>query len=287
MVCGLLVEFTGGLDTLSEADFGSANSVARYIVVSLVFILYFLYKSKKGIKRTALLSVGIFQFLVLFLTESRTMLALFILILAFVLIRVYQLNVNSVAIIGVSLVISFVFLPEELLDRFIGSLTGESYEGKKGSGQLQSISENIRYALWISGFKMMGESSLFFGIGIGNFRVLILDYLPFLQFGLDSHNTYLSILFEHGIIGMLIYLGILWEAVKAYRIKGGLAGLFRLKNWPKKTFGIWQAFAIVLLIVLVGGLTKHDHYNKLFFLWLSLGFSIQYILAKSQNIKVA
>jgi O-antigen ligase len=75
---------------------------------------------------------------------------------------------------------------------------------------------------------------------------------------------YIAVLSETGLVGLLLYISIL--------------GISLLNYWrasrQTNTVNAHLAYTwlVVLVVLLLGGITKHDHYDKL--LWLVLGLSV-------------
>jgi|GEM_PF-6775886 len=262
---------------IQEADFSSANSHARYLAISILFTIFLLYEEKKYRKRVLIFILLIFQSILLIYTGSRTMIVLVGTLMGFIMIRVFGLNFKTIMAVGFLFMASIFILPAEVIQSFIQIFTGEAYEGGKGTKELQTLTGNIRFIFWKEGFNMMWDHSVLFGIGIGNFKIYITEYLPILDVGLDTHNTYLSVLFENGVIGFIIFLVFLKHTLKGYGLKLNPRSLFSRNAWPTGMFTIWQVYSLSLALVLIGSISKHDHYNKLFFLLLSLSVAIQFL----------
>jgi O-antigen ligase len=123
----------------------------------------------------------------------------------------------------------------------------------------------LRYALWDAGFKMWMDHPIT-GVGIGMFPPT-LRYYPnstypmFFSRGLVAHNMYVSMLAETGIIGFLLFMGLLFTP---------LVSLLKRRRYLDSDFrNIATVRIIVFIVLLVGGMTKTDQVDKV--VWLTLG----------------
>ncbi len=90
-------------------------------------------------------------------------------------------------------------LPQKAIDRIKG--TTNEY------GELDESSE-LRLVMWEKGFELFHQSPVF-GIGYGVFRLM--DFGTGLH---DTHNIYVKILVEQGVVGMIIFLVVVFAFVR-------------------------------------------------------------------------
>lgn len=266
----ILTDFNS--DSLSEIENSiRANTTARYYLISIVFSFYFFLKSNSSVKQgLMLLAVGALLFGIL-ISGSRSVLLFSFLAIILVAIR-YKLY--SPSIIFSALIVSFIFvvylIPPDFLDETIATFTGSAYEGSQGTGEYNKIQNNVRLYLWEAGFHMLWDHNLFLGIGLGNYENLFSSY-SVIDFGAvtNPHNTYFSVLFEAGIFGFIIFMSLIFKAFHDYKSKLGS---------DQSLSAIRYFWTLAFAILLLGGLTKHDHYNKMLFLMIGISLSIKQLI---------
>jgi len=123
----------------------------------------------------------------------------------------------------------------------------------------------------------------FFGTGTGSFPKIWVKSKETLYFKIEerpSHNVYLQVLVDTGLIGLFIYLGMLTQAFKDI-LKSIQNFDFREDN-QFKSIGI--TYMISLLVLVSYGLIKNILDEKLFILILSLS-QIIYFISESKKGK--
>ena len=138
------------------------------------------------------------------------------------------------------------YLPETTIERL--STIGTEVEGGRIGG---------RGKLWRAGLEAYAYHPIT-GFGTGHFKSAITPILgPAAQV---AHNSFISVLVEQGIVGFLLYMGMLWSA---------LVSVLRLR-------GVERRFALVLfmtLIVTMTPLTWEDRRVVWIVIAILLGFS--------------
>jgi O-antigen ligase len=88
---------------------------------------------------------------------------------------------------------------------------------------------------------------------------------------------YVQVLAETGIVGFLLFLTMLMSGVRA---------LWRAVRLPNRSISaLAWAWLLAFTVMLLGGLTKHDQYDKL--LWITIGVSCYFDrLARTVLVKV-
>jgi O-antigen ligase len=122
----------------------------------------------------------------------------------------------------------------------------------------------IRYELWNTAMRMVEDKPIT-GVGINQFANNVLKYsdpLSSTVVVVGAHSIYFSVIAETGVIGFVFFMGMLVCAIYY-----ALRAAWKLKN-QDEAFLAYTWFA-VLVLILIGGITKHDQYDKL--LWLTLG----------------
>jgi O-antigen ligase len=122
-----------------------------------------------------------------------------------------------------------------------------------------------RYDFWRAGLAMWLDHPIT-GIGIGRFRNYLLaywqSYRPIIAW--TPHNTYVQVLSETGVIGFIIFIALLSTVFINFRSS--------IKTLPKNLSDIQWTWSIVLIILLVGSMTKTDLLDKFF--WFLMGISV-------------
>lgn len=226
----------GSLTLRPYGTFSHPNVLAGYLLLSLIFIsMIHQYQKTKKEKIFFLISL-ILCSIAMFLTLSRLVILLFILL--FVFISISQIKKTSIGIprksrfiLGIILIVILFFSP--VMSRFAGtSLSEESF--------------TLRNKLTTVSLEMIKTYPLF-GVGINNFLVNLPDMAKIqtvkeLQ---PVHNIFLLLASETGIVGFGF---LIWFIVKTYKkIENTSIG------WQVKSYK-----HILLLILFVLG--SFDHY---------------------------
>jgi O-antigen ligase len=119
------------------------------------------------------------------------------------------------------------------------------------------------------------------GVGIGQFASNLRFYapedLPVRDYRLGAHNMYVQVLAETGIIGFSLFLMMLMSGVRS---------LWRAARLPNREISaLAWTWLLAFSVMLLGGLTKHDQYDKL--LWITIGVSCHFDrLARTVLVRV-
>lgn len=151
----------------------------------------------------------------------------------------------------VLLIVGLSFLPVDLADR-LSSL----FRGKSDA----SLSE--RYQIFRGGVEMI-EDNFPIGVGPGNYWVNIPDYAYFRLSGITSHNTFLEVFVESGLIGLLLLIGLICSLFRAAK-----PNMWRFAEGDYK-----QNFRICMFAVLIGILVGYlfNSHLLMWTLWVPLG----------------
>jgi O-antigen ligase len=127
-------------------------------------------------------------------------------------------------------------------------------------------SASVRVDLWMAGAKIFADHPL--GIGPGNWYQTIGHYLQN-RAGRDSHNTYVKCAVELGVLGIVLFMLMLWQAYG--NLKKVLYGASSLNHDESEDFAQYY-FAIIvsLVIILACGLTITMLYTEVIWLLLML-----------------
>lgn len=238
---------------------GGSNTAARYFVVGMVFLNYLRITTPKPFLRLSLLlGFGILLFATLY-TVSRT--GLLLLIAAFGLFLVQRQGgrrqIQAFLLLLAAFMLVWFFADNILL--IMGTVFTSVREGSDTVG--------LRYNLWTAGWRMWLDHPLQ-GVGIGQYVERLASYgsdlLPVHRLRLGAHNMYIQVLSETGLVGIILFVAMFLASLRE---------LWRLgRSGQVATASLAQTWLAVLILMLLGGLTKHDHYDKL--IWIAVGLSV-------------
>lgn len=192
----------------------SVGEVASICATMLIF--YMMFYKVRGISKV-LYVIGILaSIMVCFATQSRRSLLLVVLCFVFfILFKRGNLNrkIISVFVVSVAIYIMFSFIPKtSILISRIDSLI--SFVSSDGGGL--NTSDLVRRQLMSQGIEVFMEKPLI-GHGTGSFRFLFENVI--LQGEISSHNNFIELLVNHGVIGFsAYYIPIIYTMFLLYKI---------------------------------------------------------------------
>jgi O-antigen ligase len=237
---------------------GGDNSAARYLVVALIFLFSLLTSSAGKLQRLAVLAaIGIVTLGVL-VTGSRTGLLLLVAAGGMLILRDFnaarRLETTFALLLALAIVWFFASNIVSILSTILPAIQG----GTDTVG--------IRYRLWQAGLRMWQDHPIH-GVGIGQYPTYLAAYgqdlLAERYLGLGAHNMYIQVLAETGLVGLGLFLAMVGSSLLSL-----WHGVRSASSERKRLLSTWL---IVLVVMLLGGLTKQDQYDKL--IWFSLGMS--------------
>ncbi len=195
------------LDGVGPGDAGDANSLAILLISFLPFFLVFLLQGKKWEKITALVCLPI-TLNCLAMTRSRGGFLGFAtgMIVLFLLERVPQVRKRLVILSMITAVALFSLSDQAFKDRLMSTFNEDTSTASAGRV------DNWRYGLQMSRDHLLGA-------GGGSYMYLSPFYLPanLLEHHAGTraaHNTYLLVLVEQGIVGLVIFFLFLLRLAK-------------------------------------------------------------------------
>lgn len=247
-----------------------ANGAARYFLIAMMFALFLIPKQKNKILKTLLIGAVAILFYGVLLTVSRTGLLLLVGGTSLFIMRNLQSKRIFQSIFFMLLALMVVWFFAENIINISRSILPSVLAGSDTVG--------IRYGLWQAGVRMWLDHPIA-GIGIGQFSENLPHYgwdlLPTRYLELNAHNMYVAVLSETGIIGLFFFLMmfvlVLRDLLKVIRSKNTNVSELA-KNW-----------LIVIILVLLAGITKHDHYDKLNWIVIGMGVSISRMDKREQS----
>ncbi len=194
---------SGGVERVSVGVTYDSNDLGLIMVTCLPLALaYFL----NGNARTRILS-GI-SIAVILLTSLKTgsrgtLVGLVAIGSGFLLMRTVQISYLKKSLVTAAAVAAVIlFAPEDLWIRMNNLFEGEDYNFQT-RGEVESLPGRI--LIWTSGLKLITPKVFFFGVGPGQFATALgARFGRF--FYITAHNTFLQVLVELGIFGLLLFL---------------------------------------------------------------------------------
>lgn len=235
-----------------------ANQGARYLTIGFIFLYYIRSSSTSQLVSLLALVGMILAGVGIFSTLSRTGALLFVVAFALLLLSESFITRRIKAVLMLVLFISvfLIFLPPQFIDSIQERAEHQAQEGE------------TRYGLWTAGMDMFQQNPIN-GVGIGQFKNEIREYgqyyLPAHQLkSIGAHNMYMSVLAETGAVGFSLFMLMLLSALSTY--------WKTLRSGSEEQKSIAMVWMIALIVMMLGGLTKHDEYEKL--LWVTIGASL-------------
>lgn len=216
----LPLQFFLGTDRRIGSTLGSPAFLGGFLVLLLPLTLHrVLPGGAKGKERMLMTALAVLLIVALFLTMSRTSIIAGILSIGMLLAVRFgprgKILARSAAGIGVVCILAFLLIPH-LGNRFVSMFDRDA-----------SSTLSRRYFFWEAGYKATLDSPLY-GHGIGSYEPVMMrfrspDYWLYKSEDLvpHAHNEFLQVTVELGVIGLLLYCGILAvvfrEGWKAYK----------------------------------------------------------------------
>jgi len=258
------------LSERAEGLAGGANSAARYFVVGLVFIVYLRTVTKRTLLNLLLLlGLGLVIFAALS-TVSRTGLLLLFASMGLLFVQRLGGRYQLQALIVLFMAGLVIWLFADNILAIIGTISSSVREGSDTVG--------VRYGLWRAGWRMWLDHPIR-GVGIGQYSAHLPvygnDLLAPRYWILGAHNMYVQVLAETGVVGIILFVTMLFSSLRE---------MWRLRNSEDAlVVALAQTWLVVFVIMLLGGLTKHDHYDKLIWIVIGLGISLSVKSSSSQK----
>ena len=240
------------------------NVLGMYINYSLISILYLLSKLKKQkIIIFFLVSILILSILAIFSTGSRKSIISFLLILLTYITYQYKFKLKN--IVYATLVILTLWLS---FDNLTELTQDSSLINRLSSDELESGIDG-RTNLIKSGFNVFLDYPLT-GTGLANWSYN--SNLPYFKY---SHNYYIEVLANTGIIGFILIIGIYCKLT--------IYVLNLLKNYPTRSEGIYGLMFLIFTFIWSFGFSWYDAPHH--FICISVFSAFYYSISKNSNPK--
>lgn len=206
LILGLYAYYFQGMDFIKLRSVGSINRSAVYMVLMLMLLLPFAFRQAK--KRNIDWQLIAFLTVVSIILGASRMAVLSLLLLVPLFLYLKDaLRLKHILLIVILFIIFLILIPE---------LFPESRLSRRIS---QGLNDPARIQIWIATIKYFLESNNWLlGIGIGN--SIFIDVRTFfgqhaITTAIDNtHQLYLDMLLERGILGLLTFLGFMTLIMK-------------------------------------------------------------------------
>ncbi len=240
------IPFEGTVDrfTVNGID---PNDFGIILLSGLILNVFPLLYEKSRIRIIKFISIATIFSILILATSSRAVFLGLLLVCSILLFKflktkpIYSFIV--IPVIGCFLPYALSFVPERSFER----LAGQSVLEDGGSG---------RSDIWLQVIELSSDRFLF-GYGFNTLRHAI---------GWEAHNTFLSILFGGGFVGLLIWLSV-WFFI--------LYTIFLIKNSNYRII-----FLCIFFVLLIGNLTLNWEVRKTMYFIFAILLKLQSILIK-------
>jgi len=257
----------GDIKARVGSTFENPNVLGEYLVIIIPVAIAMLWGQRSWISR--LLTMGLAGIMVVCLVYTYSRGAYIGLMLAFALFAVLRdRRFIALGIIGL-LLLPFI-LPPSVINRFTSI------------GNLSDTSSSYRISVWLGSLKLAGDywpSGI--GLGLEPFKLIYPKYSLNAAYAHHSHNIYIQLLIEMGIVGFLAFLAMIVVYYKTL-----LAGFFKTRDKFISTFMI--AAASGMAGYLAQGMVENIWYNNrvllTFWVMLALGMTAKSIISKDNEV---
>jgi O-antigen ligase/Tfp pilus assembly protein PilF len=205
---------------------GQKNWISNYLAMIFpVGFSYFLLEDNKKIKLSYFFHLSIL-FVSLLICQSRgiwisiglTLVFAFLIIFRYKLGNIFRKNKKwLIALLAVFIFITFIYSFENPLNKSRITVTERAMSTFEVD---KDPSINTRFLMWRVTFEMF-KDNLLFGLGIGTFKYHYLDYqavylqknpqyIKYAGKAAEAHNEYLQLASEIGIVGLVLFLAIIF-----------------------------------------------------------------------------
>jgi O-antigen ligase len=254
-----------------RGTFTHPNILAFYIMTMIVIVFYVLKTGEFHLtlaKKFWLCAYTFVLIAVLLLTRTRgAWLA------CLVIFSIYALLKEPKYLFVLALTVPLLLLTPQVQTRLTDLRSGY---GETRHGELNSMYWRIK--LWESSLESIKQKPIF-GHGLGSFEFYSVDFFALETYkGMPAHNSYLELLFETGVAGLLSYLGIFLVVLKIFyaRIKDNVRSL---------SLEATLAFAMAIGYLLIGFSDNTLHYLAYnWYFWFFTGLILQSLNLSAQQV---
>ncbi len=238
------------------------NSLGGFASANLAFLYYLFLAEQQRIKKYFLLGLGIMSLGTIILTGSRTA-YVGIIGIAFVIWLRSARKGLAIAVLSAGVALTWIVAPQAYKDQFLtmGSI-GDVVQGEKADDG----SMNERWEIVTDAIEIFLDHPIF-GVGVDAFMTARGERFDRWQ---DTHNLYLQILTNVGIIGLVAFV------IMLYSIFQSLGKAKQLLHQAQSEHSLWlenlaNAVGVFLSARLIVGMFGMDFYEN--YWWLAAGLA--------------
>lgn len=246
------------------------NYVALGLVSAMSYFLLKLDWVKRFHRQLALIGIILFLFYIFIITGSRT--GLILLLLASMLIFFFVSWWKKIGLMTGIVALGFLLIPDTAPRTAFG---GPLVLVNRVAGKLNAEEEDVRFFIWRGVIRALEERG-YAGMGIGQYKANFPDFFKYEThsfivrivdrgYFLSTHNDYLAILTDYGLVGLVCYLIFLLLSFRK-RFK-----LLQVSAESGETRFLFTFSFIVLSFIIVFGMAAENFQNQLF--WFLLMFA--------------
>lgn len=259
-----------GLISRQSGFSDNPNYVAFGIAAVMTFVLHYSNYVKGIAKQLSMFMIVLFLLYVFMITGSRA--GLIVLMFSILLVFFFSTIQRKIMVV-ISLLISGVFLLPSLVQNYTGN--GSFILLNRIADKLGAETEDVRFSIWRGVFRML-ETEGYWGLGIGQFKEKFSYYytaeshsyiIDIVERGyfFSTHNDYLAILTDYGLIGLAFYV--------LYLFFIGLRNLNKaIKiNHEERMLDFWRQYQFIIIsCVAIFGMAAENFHHPLFWLLLMM-----------------
>ncbi len=246
------------------------NYVALGLVSAMSYFLLKLDWVKRFHRQLALIGIILFLFYIFIITGSRT--GLILLLLASMLIFFFVSWWKKIGLMTGIVALGLLLIPDTAPRTAFG---GPLVLVNRVAGKLNAEEEDVRFFIWRGVIRALEERG-YAGMGIGQYKANFPDFFKYEThsfivrivdrgYFLSTHNDYLAILTDYGLVGLVCYLIFLLLSFRK-RFK-----LLQVSAESGETRFLFTFSFIVLSFIIVFGMAAENFQNQLF--WFLLMFA--------------
>lgn len=268
----MVIRITGG--------FTHSNHFAYYLSMIGIILFFQLISKEKVLYFKLKILWFLIVFLELFLTYSRTALIIFVLVLVLILLSKGKskqvLLLATLAILG-SIIIAGSEESSMISERFDGvfNIFNDKSYIKDAMNNNYSDSFGWRIYLWTQTVSLLFQNNILFGFGLQSFNTVAEQAIGIY---IDSHNTFVKVLVEMGIVGLISFLLFVLQLFVTY-FKS------KKKNSDTHVSSSIYIYIYVLLVSFVDPVFSHIVIG--FYIWLFFGMESTISVSNKPQIKMA
>jgi O-antigen ligase len=227
-------------------DASAANYAGVFLAIFLPLLLKnFLYKSKNFVNPVIGLGIFLMGVFAIFYTYSRQ--AYGSLAVTSVL-NFAKKNKILLTIVLLLLFNSQVWLPESVVER----IQGTQVESDTGEEKLDESTES-RLVIWEQAYNNLIVHN-WMGVGLNEFQDRIDPYLPEWIHARDAHNSFVLIMTESGILGLVAFLYLLLKMYSTGR-------MIRLNAEKEHVKMLGEGYQLIIIAVIMGNIYSSTFYS--------------------------